>query len=141
MQVHWLRVLLDEGHLLGASLGLTAKLRMACALHAERRWVMTGTPTPSGRSTTSMEHLQPLLAFLRQVHSSTLGPRCLTGTTVTSWPEALRSSTYERQETPRACEMQLDRGLIRQEHGQPGAPAALPGLPVSGQAQSTCLNF
>ena len=66
-------MLLDEGHLLGASLGVTSKLRMACALQAERRWVMTGTPTPTGRSTTSVEHLQPLLAFLRQVSMSMPG--------------------------------------------------------------------
>jgi hypothetical protein len=41
-QVHWLRVILDEGHLLGNSLTMTNKLHMACALISERRWVMTG---------------------------------------------------------------------------------------------------
>jgi hypothetical protein len=45
--VHWLRVLIDEGHSLGASLGLTNKLAMAVQLSAARRWVMTGTPTPA----------------------------------------------------------------------------------------------
>lgn len=47
LQVHWLRVLIDEGHSLGASLGLTNKLAMAVQLTAQRRWVMTGTPTPA----------------------------------------------------------------------------------------------
>lgn len=42
LQVHWLRVILDEGHMLGASLSITNKLQMAIALRAERRWVMTG---------------------------------------------------------------------------------------------------
>ena len=36
MQVHWLRVILDEGHMLGASLAITNKLQMACALRADR---------------------------------------------------------------------------------------------------------
>ncbi|KAK9843797.1 hypothetical protein WJX81_006788 [Elliptochloris bilobata] len=63
MQVHWLRIILDEGHMLGASLTLTNKLQMAVALRAERRWVMTGTPTPSGGGE-RVAHLQPLLAFL-----------------------------------------------------------------------------
>ena len=36
---------------------------MAVALRAERRWVMTGTPTPSGGGERAA-HLQPLLAFL-----------------------------------------------------------------------------
>ncbi|KAK9795946.1 hypothetical protein WJX73_001584 [Symbiochloris irregularis] len=63
LQVHWLRVILDEGHMLGASLSITNKLQMACALRAERRWVMTGTPTPNTPSS-HVAHLQPLLAFL-----------------------------------------------------------------------------
>ena len=36
VQVHWLRVILDEGHMLGASLAITNKLQMACALRADR---------------------------------------------------------------------------------------------------------
>ncbi|EFJ45793.1 hypothetical protein VOLCADRAFT_93875 [Volvox carteri f. nagariensis] len=62
-QIHWLRVILDEGHLLGASTAITNKLQAACALLAERRWVMTGTPTPATHGS-SAAHLQPLLAFL-----------------------------------------------------------------------------
>lgn len=42
MQIHWLRIILDEGHMLGASLAMTNKLQMAISLRAERRWVMTG---------------------------------------------------------------------------------------------------
>ena len=42
VQVHWLRVILDEGHMLGASLAMTNKLSMAINLKAERRWIMTG---------------------------------------------------------------------------------------------------
>lgn len=43
MQIHWLRIILDEGHMLGTSLTMTNKLQMAISLRAERRWVMTGT--------------------------------------------------------------------------------------------------
>jgi len=45
-QVHWLRVIVDEGHMLGNSLSMTSRLQVGCALKAERRWLMTGTPTP-----------------------------------------------------------------------------------------------
>ena len=69
MQIHWLRIVLDEGHMLGASLALTNKLAMSCALTAERRWVMTGTPAPAGGSA-PLAHLQPLLAFLGHVGPS-----------------------------------------------------------------------
>ena len=61
--IHWKRVILDEGHQLGASLSLTNKFQSACALKADSRWVMTGTPTPSTQSS-DLSHLQPLLAFL-----------------------------------------------------------------------------
>eukprot|EP00898_Chlorokybus_atmophyticus_P007523 jgi/Chlat1/7772/Chrsp66S07330 len=65
LRVHWLRVILDEGHTLGASLAMTNKLQMACSLRCDRRWVMTGTPTPNTPSSQSA-HLQPLLRFLRE---------------------------------------------------------------------------
>ncbi len=54
MQVHWLRVILDEGHMLGASLQMTNKLSMAINLRAERRWIMTGLP----RAESGHEHTQ-----------------------------------------------------------------------------------
>jgi len=40
-QVHWLRIILDEGHMLGST-AETNRLQLACALRADRRWVMTG---------------------------------------------------------------------------------------------------
>ncbi len=58
-------MVLDEGHLLGAGLAMTAKLQTARALHADRRWIMTGTPTPA-KPGAHVAHLQPLLDFLRQ---------------------------------------------------------------------------
>jgi len=79
LRVHWHRVVVDEGHLLSiAGAGLTAKMQMACALRAGRRWVVTGTPAPgavaaagaaSAGSRSSppggaASRLHPLLAFL-----------------------------------------------------------------------------
>ena len=65
MQIHWLRILLDEGHSLGSSLSVTNKLQMACRIKAERRWVMTGTPTPETVAQ-GAAHLLPLLKFLHE---------------------------------------------------------------------------
>lgn len=65
MQVHWLRVILDEGHTLGSSLTLTNKLQMSISLTASNRWLLTGTPTPDTPSG-QLPHLQPLLKFLHE---------------------------------------------------------------------------
>ncbi|XP_062093158.1 F-box protein At3g54460 [Humulus lupulus] len=65
MQVHWLRVMLDEGHTLGSSVGLTNKLQMAVSLVASNRWILTGTPTPNTPNS-HLSHLQPLLKFLHE---------------------------------------------------------------------------
>ena len=66
LRILWQRVILDEGHQLGASLAVTAKLSVACALKAHARWLMTGTPTPTTLKGAGTAHLQPLLGFLRQ---------------------------------------------------------------------------
>ncbi|XP_010276587.1 PREDICTED: F-box protein At3g54460-like [Nelumbo nucifera] len=65
MQVHWLRVMLDEGHTLGSSLNLTNKLQMAVSLTASNRWILTGTPTPNTPNS-QVSHLQPMLKFLHE---------------------------------------------------------------------------
>lgn len=65
MQVHWLRIMLDEGHTLGSSLNLTNKLQMAISLAATNRWLLTGTPTPNTPSS-QLSHLQPMLRFLKE---------------------------------------------------------------------------
>lgn len=65
MHIHWLRIILDEGHTLGASLSLTNKLQMAMSMHACRRWILTGTPLPNTPSS-QVAHLQPMLKFLHE---------------------------------------------------------------------------
>lgn len=65
IQVHWLRVMLDEGHTLGSSLSLTNKFQMAVSLTACSRWLLTGTPTPNTPNS-QLSHLQSLLKFLHE---------------------------------------------------------------------------
>ncbi|XP_071719707.1 F-box protein At3g54460 isoform X2 [Rutidosis leptorrhynchoides] len=65
MQVHWLRVVFDEGHTLGSSLNLTNKLQLSVSLTASSRWLLTGTPTPNTPNS-QVSNLQPMLKFLRE---------------------------------------------------------------------------
>lgn len=65
VQVHWFRIIFDEGHTLGSSLNLTNKLQMSFSLTARNRWLLTGTPTPNTPNS-QLSHLQPMLKFLRE---------------------------------------------------------------------------
>jgi hypothetical protein len=68
--VRFLRIIMDEGHRLGASAASISNFSLVSELlRAERRWIMTGTPTPS-TTTTDVRTLQPLLKFL---HDASLG--------------------------------------------------------------------
>lgn len=64
-QIHWYRVMLDEGHTLGSSLTLTNKLQMAVSMAASNRWILTGTPTPNTPNS-QVTHIQPMLKFLHE---------------------------------------------------------------------------
>ncbi|GAB2273168.1 hypothetical protein Dimus_007971 [Dionaea muscipula] len=65
MQVHWLRVILDEGHTLGSSLNWTNNLQMAVSLTASNCWLLMGTQTPNTLNS-QPSHLQPLMKFLHE---------------------------------------------------------------------------
>ncbi|RLN84045.1 hypothetical protein BBJ28_00008221 [Nothophytophthora sp. Chile5] len=66
LTVHWVRVIVDEGHKLG---GQTPSdlMQMARLLCAERRWVMTGTPTPNTLQSADLRYMHGLLVFLRNL--------------------------------------------------------------------------
>eukprot|EP00871_Galdieria_phlegrea_P005838 jgi/Galph1/741/GphlegSOOS_G5550.1 len=64
LKIHWFRVILDEGHRVGASLSLNYTKMICCALRTDHRWIMTGTPTPK-TSLSDVAHLAPLYEFLR----------------------------------------------------------------------------
>ncbi|ETL37523.1 hypothetical protein L916_10801, partial [Phytophthora nicotianae] len=64
LTVHWVRVIVDEGHKLG---GQTPSdlMQLARLICAERRWVMTGTPTPNTLQSADLRYMYGLLVFLR----------------------------------------------------------------------------
>eukprot|EP00644_Phytophthora_capsici_P005928 jgi/Phyca11/539046/estExt2_Genewise1Plus.C_PHYCAscaffold_20859 len=64
LTVHWVRVIVDEGHKLG---GQTPSdlMQLARLLCAERRWVMTGTPMPNTLQSADLRYMHGLLVFLR----------------------------------------------------------------------------
>jgi SNF2 family DNA or RNA helicase len=66
LTVHWVRVIVDEGHKLG---GQTPSdlMQLARLLCAERRWVMTGTPTPNTLQSADLRYMHGLLVFLRNL--------------------------------------------------------------------------
>uniref|UniRef100_K3W7Q3 RING-type domain-containing protein n=1 Tax=Globisporangium ultimum (strain ATCC 200006 / CBS 805.95 / DAOM BR144) TaxID=431595 RepID=K3W7Q3_GLOUD len=64
LRIHWVRVVVDEGHKLGGTTE-TSQMRMARVFHAEKRWVMTGTPTPNTLQSADLRHMHGLLVFLQ----------------------------------------------------------------------------
>ena len=50
LRVHFLRLIVDEGHLLGSVGSETTRAQRVRAIRAERRWIMTGTPAPAVRA-------------------------------------------------------------------------------------------
>ena len=78
-QVRWLRLVVDEGHELGGGAYTSSSSSSSSpaggevnpatsfirGLAAERRWVMTGTPTTGTSSSDALRQIQRLLCFLR----------------------------------------------------------------------------
>ncbi|KAF1320466.1 F-box protein, partial [Globisporangium splendens] len=64
LRIHWVRIVVDEGHKLGGTTE-TSQMRMARVFHAEKRWVMTGTPTPNTLQSADLRHMHGLLVFLQ----------------------------------------------------------------------------
>lgn len=65
-QTHFLRIILDEGHLLQNSTQ-SLKVRNLLALRAQSRWIMTGTPTRVNKDGTvaALDKFFALVDFLR----------------------------------------------------------------------------
>ena len=69
--LRWLRLVVDEGHALGGgaeaqSISSQDASRFISGLAAERRWVLSGTPTVGTDERASLLQLHQLLAFLRE---------------------------------------------------------------------------
>ena len=68
-KIRWLRLIVDEGHELGGRNVKTGDVSPSTEfireLAAERRWVMSGTPTTGSTSSNALSQIQRLLVFLR----------------------------------------------------------------------------
>ena len=66
MKVRWLRLLCDEGHELGGEdEERQSGNSFVSEIPAERRWVMSGTPTIGDDDGSGLKQLRRLLGFLR----------------------------------------------------------------------------
>jgi len=63
LKIHWLRLVVDEGHSMGKN--KTNAIDFASWITAERRWAMTGTPTPQTVQTSGLANLFGLFKFLK----------------------------------------------------------------------------
>lgn len=61
LKVHWLRLVVDEGHSMGRG-KQNATIQFASWISAERRWAMTGTPTK--QTTTQLNQVKALMNFI-----------------------------------------------------------------------------
>lgn len=64
LKVHWFRLIVDEGHSMGRGSSNSAIL-FASWISAQRRWAMTGTPTPQTASSSGLTNLKGLMRFLQ----------------------------------------------------------------------------
>jgi len=71
-KIRWLRLVVDEGHELGAIHSTSTDVEAVTPatafirdIAAERRWVMSGTPTTGTQSSAALTQIQRLLVFLR----------------------------------------------------------------------------
>ena len=63
LKVYWLRLIVDEGHSMGRGSSNSAIL-FASWIMAQRRWAMTGTPTPQ-TAASGLTNLRGLMRFLQ----------------------------------------------------------------------------
>ena len=61
LKVHWLRLVVDEGHSMGRSQS-SSTIQFASWIYAQRRWAMTGTPT---KNSSELGQLKSLFKFLQ----------------------------------------------------------------------------
>lgn len=64
-RIHWLRLAVDEGHTIGKGQNSSNASLMASSLSAERKWVLTGTPTPTGQQVAASTQLRYLLQIFK----------------------------------------------------------------------------
>jgi SNF2 family DNA or RNA helicase len=86
LKVNWFRLIVDEGHSMGRGSSNSAIL-FASWISAQRRWAMTGTPTPQTASSSGLSNLKGLMRFLQHDFFSLRleGDTIWQGSIVRSW--------------------------------------------------------
>eukprot|EP00531_Pseudo-nitzschia_arenysensis_P016846 CAMPEP_0116118160 /NCGR_PEP_ID=MMETSP0329-20121206/1957_1 /TAXON_ID=697910 /ORGANISM="Pseudo-nitzschia arenysensis, Strain B593" /LENGTH=1286 /DNA_ID=CAMNT_0003611771 /DNA_START=219 /DNA_END=4079 /DNA_ORIENTATION=+ len=64
LKVNWLRMIVDEGHSMGRGRD-SSSISFASWVNAERRWAMTGTPTPQISSQSGLMNVLNLMQYLK----------------------------------------------------------------------------
>ena len=64
LKINWLRLVVDEGHSMGKRGAPSNSMDFASWITAERRWVMSGTPTPQTVAKSGLGNLFGLFKFL-----------------------------------------------------------------------------
>ncbi len=64
LKVNWLRMIVDEGHSMGRGRD-NSSISFASWINAERRWAMTGTPTPQTSSQSGLINVLNLMQYLQ----------------------------------------------------------------------------
>ena len=64
LKVNWLRMIVDEGHSMGRGRD-SSSISFASWINAERRWAMTGTPTPQTSSQSGLINVLNLMQYLQ----------------------------------------------------------------------------
>jgi hypothetical protein len=77
LKIFFLRLVLDEGHTAGNTTNNASE--MCCRILAERRWIVTGTPTPQSVSNNGLKNVLGLLNF---INYDFFNPRQGTGVSV-----------------------------------------------------------
>lgn len=79
LKIRWLRLIIDEGHEIGrlrndpsVTRAFADAAELITHIAAERRWIMSGTPTTGAHSDVGLHQLFRLLSFLRHPHYTVL---------------------------------------------------------------------
>jgi SNF2 family DNA or RNA helicase len=99
LKVHWFRLIVDEGHSMGRGSN-NSTILFASWVMAQRRWVMTGTPTPQTLSHSGLTNLLGLMRFLQHDFFSAHleGDRIWQGSIARSWNNGNLSGFFRLRE-------------------------------------------
>jgi len=114
--LRWLRLIVDEGHELGGGRhhATDDDHKFIAELAAERRWVMTGTPTVGSDPRGQLAQLQNLLRFLRHPQYGVPGEEA-----ESAWEEVVESYMDGGGEESHATVLELlQGGMVRHTKSQ-----------------------